>query len=103
MVERKDNDHANIITELEKRFKDIAKNTNYGSHISCNEGDSKPDEKKEGDEKTKKRKKDDVKLCKHRDYGCTIGDAEKKKSHLIKVSNYFMFNGKSKEEIASVR
>ena len=55
MAKRKDNEHAKVRTELEKMFKDIAKNMEYGSHIGYKEGDRKPDEKKErGGEKIKK-------------------------------------------------
>ena len=49
-----------IRTELEKIFRDINKNIEYGSQISCKEGDDKNDEKKEGDEKTKMRNKNEV-------------------------------------------
>ena len=48
MAKIKDKDHAKIRTELEKRFKNITKNMEYGSHIGCKEGDGKSDEKKEG-------------------------------------------------------
>ena len=50
-----------------------------------------------------KRKKNEVKLCKHRPYGYTVGNDEKKKGRLTEVSQYCKFNGKSKDFIASER
>ena len=69
MAKMKDNEHAKIITELEKRLKDIAKKIEYEWKIGCKEGDGKNDKKKEEGEKTKTRKKTEVKLYKHRAYG----------------------------------
>ena len=89
---------------MEKIFKDIVNNMEYGSQLVYNTGDGKPDKKKEvKDRKEKKRKKNEVTLCKHRVYGYTIGDDDKKKAHLIKVSNHCKFNVKSKDEIAPAR
>ena len=51
---RKDNNHAKIRTELEKRKKDFIKNMDYGSQIVFKESAGKPDEKKEGGEKKKR-------------------------------------------------
>ena len=48
MVKRKDTEHAKIRKYLEKRFKDIAKNMDYGPHIGCTEGGEKSDEKEDG-------------------------------------------------------
>ena len=101
IAKRKNNEHIKIRKDLEKRFKDIAKNVEYGSQIGCKEGDGKPDEKKEGGEKIKKRKKTDVKIRKHRAYCCTIDEFEKKKHHLTEVSKHCVFNSKSKEKIVS--
>ena len=103
MEKRKNNDHEKIRTELEKRFKDIDRKIEYGSHIGCKEGDGKHDVKKDGDEKTKKRKNNEVKLCKYTAYGCTIRDNEKKNDHLIEFSKHCKFNGASEDFIASER
>ena len=40
-------------------------------------------------------------MSKHRAYGYTIGDNEKKKSYLTKFSKHCRFNGKSKDFIVS--
>ena len=103
MEKRTDNEHVKIRKELEKTFNDISKHMDYVSQIGCKEGDGKPDKENDGDDKTEKRKKTEVKLCKHRAYCCTLGNVEKKKAHKPEVSKYCMFNGQSKEEIASVR
>ena len=72
--------------ELDRRFKDVAKNLEYSSMVGCNTNDS-PSQKKE---------KEQV-ICNHIAYGC-VGTKE----HKTERSQHCTFNGKSKDEIAVI-
>ena len=50
---------------------------------------------RKGDKKTKS----DPKLCKYRDYGCRIGEDDKKKAHKTNIFLYCKYHGKTKEQI----
>ena len=88
---RKKREHEKLRKELDKRFRDVAKNLLYSSMIGCNSDDPKTNTKKTAERK----------ICKHASYGCTPNTT--KEQHKTERSKHCIFNGKTAEYIAKAK
>ena len=90
-TKRKKREHEKLRKELDRRFKDVAKNLEYSSMIGCNADEPKTITKKAAAQK----------ICKHASYGCTINTP--KEQHETERSKHCTFNGKTTEYIAQAK
>ena len=87
-LKRKKREHEKLRKELDRRFKDVAKNMEYGSKIGCNSDEPHPEPKQNKE----------VISCNHASYGCIA-----QQKHKTERSKWCTFNGKSKEFIQQVK
>jgi len=90
-TKRKRREHEKLRKELDRRFKDVAKNLEYSSMIGCNADEPKTITKKAAAQK----------ICKHASYECTINTP--KEQHKTERSKHCTFYGKTAEYIAQAK